>query len=85
MEIKRDKSLDLKPDRERKKVRGKTKKKELQFATFNQVGGYLNHLEKELFFLWRGGRENGSSRNDFSVAGKELRVLFNFVVLCCVC
>lgn len=39
-------------------------------------------MEKELFFLWRGGRENGSSRNDFSVAGKELRVLFNFVVLC---
>lgn len=82
MEIKRDKSLDLKPDRERKKVRGENKKERITICDFQSSWWIFKPLGERVIFFVEGGRENGSSRNDFSVAGKELRVLFNFVVLC---
>lgn len=57
MEIKRDKSLDLKPDRERKKVRGKNKKERITICDFQSSWWIFKPLGERVIFFVEGGRE----------------------------
>lgn len=57
MEIKRDKSLDLKPDRERKKVRGENKKERITICDFQSSWWIFKPLGERVIFFVEGGRE----------------------------
>lgn len=57
MEIKRDKSLDLKPDRERKKVKGENKKERITICDFQSSWWIFKPLGERVIFFVEEGRE----------------------------